>query len=71
MSYLITYGNTDAYTTNYSNSLSSLYSTTNIIDNTFTLNGSCIVDTSFNLQLNYSAIPSTYVIYTITAIRIE
>lgn len=63
MSYVISYGT--------SNNLSSLYSITDITSNTFTLNGTSIVDTSFNLQLNYSSIPNVFVTYTITAIRLE
>ncbi len=47
-------------------------SPSNISNQMFIVNGINIVDTSFNLQLNYTTIPSsTKIEYTITAIRIE
>ena len=63
MAYTIQYGTNDQ--------LSTIYSPSNIINNLFTVNGSAIVDTSFELVLNYSLDPSVYVTYTITAIQIE
>lgn len=64
MSSLITYG---------INTLSGINSPSDITNNYFIVNGSTIVDTSFNLELNYSIIPTNPVLmyYTITAIRLE
>jgi hypothetical protein len=72
MSYVISYGSQDTFGDNYNNtSLSSIYSTYNITQNSFTLTGTRLVDTSFNLHLNYSSIQSVNITYTITAIRLE
>lgn len=62
MSYSISYG---------IDTLSSLTSSTDITNTPFTVSGTSIIDTSFNLELNYSDIPNKVAIYTITAIRLE
>jgi hypothetical protein len=63
MSYSISYGN-DILT-----SMTTSYDMTN---QSFTVEGTSIVDSSFNLELNYSTIPSnTIASYTITVIRLE
>lgn len=63
MSYSISYG---------IDTLTSIESSNNIIYGTLNVNGISIVDTSFNLELNYSDIPVNITVsYSITAIRIE
>ncbi len=62
MSYSVSYG---------IDKLSSITSSSNIINIPFIASGTSIIDTSFNLELNYSAIPNILVTYTITAIRLE
>jgi|APCry1669189534_1035231.scaffolds.fasta_scaffold55737_2 hypothetical protein len=62
------------------NTLSSMTSTSDyiLVNNNYVITGTSIVDTSFNLQLNYSNLPSgttplynLIANYSITAIRIE
>ncbi len=62
-----------SYTFSYGiDNLSSITSPSEIINTPFTTSGTAIIDTSFNLELNYSVIPNNMqVTYTITAIRIE
>jgi hypothetical protein len=63
MSYSISYG---------IDNLSSITSPSNIINNTYIVSGTNIIDTSFNLELNYNVIPSNMMVtYSITVIRIE
>jgi hypothetical protein len=63
MSYSISYG---------IDNLSSITSPSNIINNTYIVSGTNIIDTSFNLELNYNVIPSNIMVtYSITVIRIE
>jgi hypothetical protein len=63
MSYSISYG---------IDTLTSLTSPSNIINNTFITSGTSIVDTSFNLELNYSTIPDAIIAtYIITVVRIQ
>lgn len=62
------------YTVSYGiNTLSIFNSQSNyIITSTFIASGTSIVDTSFNLQVNYSNLPTNLSAnYTITAIRIQ
>lgn len=63
MSYSISYG---------IDNLSSITTPTDITNSTFIVAGTSIVDTSFNLELNYNVIPTNMIVnYIITAIRIE
>lgn len=63
MSYSISYG---------IDTLTNIQSTNDIINVPFTVTGTSIVDTSFNLELNYTTIPNNSVVsYSITAIRIQ